>query len=476
MSRFYRRAVGFEIRIDTRRDDDVLVAAENRAFAALTRERLRNWMALDHFCEEPLPAHALELLESRDLVYYTDHAAPQTTTGAPLARRSGPVALRGNIKVTPLISDATGVLRPLPFMPRRGSLTGAVLAGLQFHSLEMDTHAYAVTFTGDIAGLRALLPRLTGSETWASLSEHEALLTWLDDCALLTEIVPNKMSSARDGTLGRVTWLGHASVLALLGTSAVLIDPIFAPTPEPRRGVAMPDWRTLPELSAIAITHGDHDHLHPSSLLFLSPETTVVIPDTPEPQSYQVDAEALLALLGFTTLVRMRPWATFALLEVTLTATPFCGEDWGLALAQTTYVVSGPNGTIYCAADSRADVAALERIAQTYSVDLAFLGVTGCAEPLGASARYGYGAFYREFVDAKRRNEWVEHTAGPDESARAAVTLKAKAAFGYAAGGGAFTKLSFSDRGTHAQLAAALAGTAVAARELSLGVPVGLGN
>ena len=457
---FYRRAVGFDIRVDTRRRDEVLVGAEGHGAAPLARTRLREWMALDHFVENPLPAHVLSQLDARDLIYHSEDPAPHLTTGAPLKERTGNVALRGNVKVVPLIGED---LQPLPFMPRRGSLPTA-LTGLRFYSLEMETHAYSVTISGEIAALRALLPQLTGMSTWEALAEAHALLEWLDDCALLTSTPPPRHNE------GDLTWLGHAAVLAHLGDASVLVDPMFAPTPEPRRGVAMPDWRTLPPLDAIAITHADHDHLHPSSLLLLPPQTPVFFPAAAL-QPYQVDAEALLALLGFTDVTRVQPWQTITLRDTQLTATPFTGENWGLALAQTTYVVAGPRGAIYLAADSRLDATALERIAAEHVIDFAFLGVTGSAEPLAASARYGYGHFYKAFLDRAQRNAWTIHTAGPEESARAAALLKAKRVFGYAAGGGTFTKLAFSDRGTHAQLATRLAGIAV---DLPLGVSVRL--
>ncbi len=470
--RHYRRAVGFSLQIDPRRDD-VLITPLHRPVMNLSKARLKEWMALNHFSPTTLPAHILTLLQDNDLVYYADHAARRTTTGAPLAKRRGAIALRGNVKVTPMLRRGDD-LSPFDFMPRRHTLDNASIVGAQFRSLEFERAAYTVTLAADAdfgQRLRALLPRLNGRQTWQALSADEDILDWLDCAALLTDDAPPAMP------LGDVCWLGHAAVLACLGAANIVIDPIFFTTPEPRRPwqPITPDWRTLPALDAIAITHGDNDHLHASALVLLDPKTPIVIAKAPAAHDYQVDIEAMLGLLGFGEIISLDTWEKYTLKDTEVQATPFDGEDWGLVLQKSTFVVRGPKGAVYLGADSRANQAALERIGAQNEIALAFLGVSGCAEPFGAHSQFGYGDFYRAALDKSRRNEWWEHCAGPDEAAQAARWLGAKAAFGYAAGGGPFIGLAHSDSGDHAAFAALL-DKSIKAVALPLGEAVSLRN
>ena len=273
---------------------------------------------------------------------------------------------------------------------------------------------------------------------------------------------------------GQVCWLGHAAVWAQLGAASVLFDPMFFPEPEPARSWRphTPDWRTI-SADAIAITHGDHDHLNPGSLLLLNPRLPVFLPQSPPPKPYQVDMEAILTCLGFDQLVPLAPWQEHSFFDLRLTAAPFRGENWGLSLAQCTYLLSGPRGTLYLSADSRHDPQVTARLRQAPPIDLALLGVCGCAEPLIASAQYGCD-FYRSALDPAKRNQWTEHSADPLEAAELAQALGAHNAFGYAAGGGAFYQLGFSDNGEASVFAQALSGSTVQAVDLPLGHPVAL--
>jgi hypothetical protein len=62
----------------------------------------------------------------------------------------------------------------------------------------------------------------------------------------------------------------------------------------------------------------------------------------------------------------------------------------------------------------------------------------------------------------------VQLCNGPEESAEVARRLKARFAFGYAAGGAPFAAQAYTDRGTHAELAAILAHDASGPRPLAL--------
>jgi hypothetical protein len=210
-------------------------------------------------------------------------------------------------------------------------------------------------------------------------------------------------------------------------------------------------------VDAVLITHGDNDHFNAQALAWIPPATPILIPRTVEKKPYQVDLEGVLALLGFSNVRTMTWWETDPLGALQVTCTPFHGEDWGLTLPSCTWLLSGGGHTVYLSADSVFHEETCRRIAASHTVDLAFLGVTGNAETHLMPPGFGYGDFYALWIPPGKRNQWVELCAGPAESARAAVLLKARHAFGYAAGGAAFMPVAYSDRGTHAELADHLA-------------------
>jgi hypothetical protein len=243
----------------------------------------------------------------------------------------------------------------------------------------------------------------------------------------------------------------------------VLVDPLEHPCSVPSHwpdDPQPPDLRDLGPLDAVLVTHGDNDHLNPRTLLRVAREVPVYIPAAPAPMPYQVDAAALLALLGFATVVALSPWDRVALgPAVTLASAPFRGEDWGLVLAAQSLVLAAPGLTVYLNADSTSDPAAEARVAAEFPrIDLAFLGVTGAAEAHAMPPPFGYGHLYAPWIPAEKRNEWVRLCNGPRESAAVARRLGARHAFGYAAGGARFYELAYTDRGSHAALAAALRG------------------
>jgi L-ascorbate metabolism protein UlaG (beta-lactamase superfamily) len=66
---------------------------------------------------------------------------------------------------------------------------------------------------------------------------------------------------------GRLTWLGHASVLVAIDGVHVLIDPVFGWAGPVRRHVGAPlSPDALPRIDVVAVTHGHYDHLDRPSL------------------------------------------------------------------------------------------------------------------------------------------------------------------------------------------------------------------
>ena len=74
----------------------------------------------------------------------------------------------------------------------------------------------------------------------------------------------------------RVTWIGHASVLAEVDDSVILTDPIFSQRCSPVQWAGAKRYRPpactveeLPKVDAIVISHTHYDHLDRNSVLAL---------------------------------------------------------------------------------------------------------------------------------------------------------------------------------------------------------------
>jgi L-ascorbate metabolism protein UlaG (beta-lactamase superfamily) len=479
----FRRAEGLRYRLRACERRGLVVEVPHRGREtlvprdeALLLGRLATWHTPD---ELGAPESLLYSLCDRDLAYFfSSEDRPRHVLGAqPLLRREGKVALRRNLRIAPLIG-ARGAVSELPFMPRVGSLDGAELAGLQLGVVEHDevvavAHLHCCARHAQSA--RALVPRLDGRHTWQELAEGAAedVLDLLDLAGLVEAWSPPSLPRAP----AQVTWLGHAGLLYEAGGARLVVDPMFpAPSLPPHRppppGSDEPfDPRRLGPVDGVLVTHGDNDHLNPEALLRFDTTTPLYLPSSAQKMAWQVDLEGVARLLGFIHIQLLDEWQAARVAEVTITAAPFVGEDWGLALPKRTYLLSHPSLTVFLAADSAFMPEVYSHLAQMGTIDLACLGVAGCAEPHASGRDFGYGHFYLEWIPPERRNEWLSLTCTPEESARAAALLSARRAFGYAAGA-SFLPMSYSDRGSHAELAALLAGTAVEPIALPLGTPV----
>jgi L-ascorbate metabolism protein UlaG (beta-lactamase superfamily) len=485
---WFRRAIGFTIKATIDEPSHARLVVKRHGGdreVSLDRADLRRLMALDVFSEWPADEAWLLRMEADDLVYYARTVSDRRTTGAPLL--TGPqsdakIGLRDGLGITLAIADEEEVV-PWVFMPRRGALDEKRLIGVRISSLEAGTEVYSLDLYGAppaAAVLRWLLPMLDGTRSWPEIESRfdqadrlhaRRILEWLDDCACLDASSAAKIRV--DAPF--VCWLGHAAALVRVGAVTLLVDPLFMRRSDPPRAfVDAPwDWRALPKIDACLVTHADNDHLNPPTLMRLSPELAMVVPSEAPRRPYQVDIGEVLRFLRFEDVRPLAPWESLSVGDTQVTAVPFEGEDWGLDLSKSTYLIEGPKGRVYLSADSYNSAEIYHRVRQRGPVDFAFLGISGCEEPLVAPPGFGYGEFYALWLPRARRNEWTAHTQGPKAAAQAAVALGAKAVFGYAAGGGSFMEMSHSDRGTHDDLAAELSalGVTMAAKKLQLGVP-----
>ncbi|MCC6811745.1 MAG: MBL fold metallo-hydrolase [Deltaproteobacteria bacterium] len=489
---WFRRAIGFTIKatIDEPWQARIIVRRHGGVHElAIGRSDLRRLMAMDAFAELDDRAW-LERFEAQDLVYFSRTPSQRTTTGAPLATArdaEAKIALRDGVNLTLAIADENEIT-PLLFMPRRGALATKTFRGLRFSSLEAGSEAYALDLYGSPAAvsvLRQLMPLLDGSASFAEVEARFAgpararartILEWLDDCGMLAAGDTKDPALAGDGPF--VAWLGHAAVLVKVGEATLMVDPLFIRrNVPPKVHLDEPlDWRALPKPDAVLITHGDNDHLNPPTLVQIDASMPIVVPKERVARPYQVDLKEVLGFLRFTDVRELDDWSSLMIGDTRVTAVPFLGEDWGLDLTKATYLVEGPRGRVYLSADSFNTKEIFERVRERGPVDFAFLGISGCEEPLVAPPGYGYGEFYAVWLPRAQRNEWILHTQGPSAAAVAAQTLDARHVFGYAAGGGSFMDMSHSDRGTQADLAAALEELRLGERAttLELGVPFSL--
>ena len=488
-----RRAVGLEVEVQPEASlHRASVQPVEGPVCSMDRSAVRALLALSDWAGPE--GHGLKAATLRDwidgdLLFWSRQAprGPAALTGRPgvwgTGDRDRTVALRRGVWMVPAAENAVAVA-PVPFMPRGRDLAGSRLVGARFASLERGREVLGLTFVGSEktgAALRRIVPRLDGRRTEpalrAELSRFEQeLVGWLDRAGLM-EHRAGPPAPAAEFEAGwpdaRVTWLGHAAVLVQMNDTHLLVDPLFfahGEPPERTEPVEPFDPRALPRLDGILITHGDNDHLNPQALARLFRDVPVVVPRVgPEPAPYQVDMEGMLRLLGFTNVHPVEDGDALRLKGLHIEVLPFEGEDWGLDLAKQTYRVEGSDGVLFFGADAAAMPDLYDSLGRRERpVDLAFLGISGNAETLVMPPGFGYGNFYAPWIPRARRNEWVQHCAGPEDAADACSRMKPRAAFGYACGGAPFIRTEYSDVGSHRAFAEQVVARGLATRPVDL--------
>jgi L-ascorbate metabolism protein UlaG (beta-lactamase superfamily) len=112
-------------------------------------------------------------------------------------------------------------------------------------------------------GAADLLRWHASSNPWAEAKRHK------HEAEVLAEAMDARTALP---AAGRVTWLGHASILVQIDDLTVLIDPIFGKIGGllPRAAAAPVSVAELPPIDAVLISHGHYDHLDAASLRALS--------------------------------------------------------------------------------------------------------------------------------------------------------------------------------------------------------------
>lgn len=163
-----------------------------------------------------------------------------------------------------------------------------------------------------------------------------------------------------------ITRIVHGSFVADFGTTRILVDPWFAPTPPlgQREPIGIPLDR-IPGIRGVLLTHGHSDHFDRNTL-----------ENYPDKSIRIVTVRGLgpeLRAMGYADVVEVDPWERTQIGSVLVTPVPAAHD-----VPEVGYVLQANGVTAYFAGDTRYDEGQLNGIAQAFPVlDVAVLPVGG---------------------------------------------------------------------------------------------------
>jgi L-ascorbate metabolism protein UlaG (beta-lactamase superfamily) len=168
---------------------------------------------------------------------------------------------------------------------------------------------------------------------------------------------------------GRITYVGHATILIEVGGQRLITDPLlrerFMHIPRHRE---VPDPSVAGDIAVVLISHLHADHLDPPSLRMIGSDVALVVPDGGGPT---------LRRRGFRAVTELAPGASTAVGELTVTATPAIHDarrwKFGRHVPALGYVIEGAGSRIYFAGDT--DL--FDEMKRLAGVDVALLPIAG---------------------------------------------------------------------------------------------------
>ena len=196
-----------------------------------------------------------------------------------------------------------------------------------------------------------------------------------------------------------VTFIGHSSFLIELGGVRALVDPVFATSLVVLRRQRLPglDWRSLPAIDVVLLTHAHMDHLNVRSLRRVIRRTRRLSGRTPE-VVVPKGVEDLVARLGFARVHTMEWWGERQVAGLTVTMTP--AQHWGARMFSDThrgfggYVLRAGGTSVYHSGDT-AYFDGFREIGRRLAPEIALL-------PIGAYFPDSYRAVHTSPEDAVR--------------------------------------------------------------------------
>jgi len=133
-----------------------------------------------------------------------------------------------------------------------------------------------------------------------------------------------------------VTFIGHSSFLIELGGRTALIDPVFSKRLVVLRRQRHPglDWRSLPVIDLVLLTHAHMDHLNIVSLRRIIRRTRRLRGVAPE-VVVPAGVESLVGRLGFSRIHSLTWWESTRAGGLDITMTP--AQHWGARMFRDTH-------------------------------------------------------------------------------------------------------------------------------------------